>query len=100
MPSVVRNLIAAVVGLGALSLVALLLFDTAWWGILVGFTLAVAWIAIFSRAVSVGVPLVPKALRSDTARIDAGLAKFAPPMWVLLVVIWFAAGWFITNGGG
>ena len=99
MSNLVRNLIMAVVALCSLSLLARVLFDTPWWGIVVGFSLAVVWVTIYSVAVARGIPLAPDAFRRGN-NANPALASYAPPIWVALVLLWFGAGWFITNGGG
>lgn len=99
-PKLPRNLVLAVVALSGVSLLAIVLFDTPWWGILIGFSLAVVWIVVFSAAIAGGVPLVPRTLRGGAGSVENTRTKYLVPIWVVLVAIWFAAGWFITNGGG
>ena len=100
MSTLTRNLIVTVVALAGLSALAIVLFDTTWWGILIGFNLAIAWVLIYSLALAKGIGLLPSSLRREPSSADPSLNTWVVPIWVALVLLWFAAGWFITNGGG
>jgi hypothetical protein len=95
-------LIAAVLGLVVFSALLIVLFDTPWNRMLLGFGCVLGFISVLIQAWRKGVPLVPNGVRAlpvQPARNDS-LRRWVPPIWIALFVLWAGAGFLVTNGGG
>ena len=97
----IGNLVIAVFALMAFSIALVVVFDTPWNRMLLGFGCVLAWFGVLIAAWSNGVPFLPA--RFDRLRVrsrrDVTKRLWAVPVWIALLALWLGAGVLVTNGG-